>query len=89
MNEETCERTTQTYDVALWCILLSLFPDYVGSVQASGTYAAVVSLMEVERVEKVAYAAARQVGHPRIDRWSKVYIPLIAEKRSQRYCFGV
>jgi ABC-type spermidine/putrescine transport system permease subunit I len=45
--------------------------------------------MEVERVEKVAYAAARQVGHPRIDRWSKVYIPLIAEKRSQRYCFGV
>jgi hypothetical protein len=89
MDEETRERTMQTYDVALWCTLLSLFPDYVGSVQASGTYAAVVSLMGVERVEKVVYAAARQVGHPRIDRWSKVYIPLIAEKRSQRYCFGV
>ena len=84
MREETSDQAMQTYDVALWCTLLSLFPDYVGSVQASGTYAAVVYLMEVERVEKVAYAAARQIGHPRIDRWSKVYIPLTAEKRSQR-----
>ena len=84
MSEETRERAMQTYDVALWCTLLSLFPDYVESVQASGTYAAVVSLMEVERVEKVAYTAARQVGHPRIDRWSKVYIPLTAEKRGRR-----
>jgi hypothetical protein len=83
MGEETSERAMQTYDVALWCTLLSLFPDYVGSVQANGTYAAVVSLMEVERVEKVAYAAARQVGHPRIDRWSKVYIPLAVEKRGR------
>ncbi len=78
------ERPMQIYDVALWCTLLSLFPDYVGSTQASGAYTAVVSLMEVERVEKVAYAAARQVGHPRIDRWSKVYIPLTAEKRGRR-----
>ncbi len=84
MREETHERAMQTYDVALWCTLLSLFPDYVGVIQASGTYAAVVSLMEVERVEKVAYAAARKVGHPRIDRWSKVYIPLTAEKRGRR-----
>ncbi len=84
MSEETRERAMQTYDVALWCTLLSLFPDYVGVIQASGTYAAVVSLMEVERVEKVAYAAARRVGHPRIDRWSKVYIPLTAEKRGRR-----
>jgi len=84
MGEETRERAMQTYDVALWCTLLSLFPDYVGIIQASGTYTAVVSLMEVERVEKVAYAAARQVGHPRIDRWSKVYIPLTAEKRGRR-----
>ena len=84
MSEETRERAMQTYDVALWCTLLSLFPDYVGVIQASGTYAAVVSLMEVERVEKVMYAAARQVGHPRIDRWSKVYIPLTAEKRGRR-----
>ena len=84
MSEKTHERAIQVYDVALWCTLLSLFPDYVGSTQASGAYAAVVSLMEVERVEKVAYAAARQVGHPRIDRWSKVYIPLTAEKRGRR-----
>ena len=84
MGEETRERAMQTYDVALWCTLLSLFLNYVGIIQASGTYTAVVSLMEVERVEKVAYAAARQVGHPRIDRWSKVYIPLTAEKRGRR-----
>ena len=84
MGEETRERAMQTYDVALWCTLLSLFPDYVGIIQASGTYTAVVSLMEVERVEKVAYAAARQVGHPRIDRWSKVYIPLAVERRGRR-----
>ena len=84
MGEETRERAMQTYDVALWCTLPSLFPDYVGSIQASGTFAAVVSLMEVERVEKVAYAAARQIGYPRIDRWSKVYIPLTTEKRGRR-----
>ena len=84
MREEASEPVMQTYDVALWCTLLSLFPDYVGSVQASGFYAAVVSLMEVERIEKVAYAAARQVGHPRIDRWSKVYIPLDTERRVRR-----
>jgi hypothetical protein len=34
-------------------------------------------------MEKVAYAAARQVAHPRIDRWSKVYIPLTVEKRGR------
>ena len=84
MGEETSERVMQAYDVALWCTWPLLFPDYIGSVQASGTYAAVVSLMEIERVEKVAYAAARRVGHPRIDRWSKVYIPLTAEKRGRR-----
>ena len=84
MNKETSERPMQMYDVALWCSWPLLFPDHVGRIQASGTYAAVVSLMEVEKVEKVAYAVARQVGHPRIDRWSKVYMPLTAEKRVRR-----
>ena len=84
MREETRERTMQTYDVALWCTLLSLFPDHVGRIQASGSYAAVVDAMEQVGIEKVAYAAARQIGHPRIDRWSKVYIPLTVEKRGQR-----
>ena len=84
MREETRERTMQTYDVALWCTLLSLFPDHVGHIQASGSYAAVVSVMEQVGIEKVAYAAARQVGHPRIDRWSKVYIPLTTERRMRR-----
>ena len=83
MNEETSERSMQTYDVALWCTWPLLFPDYVGRIQANGSYAAVVFLMEVERVEKVVYAAARQVGDPRIDRWSKVYIPLAVEKRGR------
>jgi hypothetical protein len=84
MREETNERSIQVYDVALWCSWPVLFPDHVGHIQASGTYAAVVCAMEQVGIEKVAYAAARQVGHPRIDRWSKVYIPLTTEKRSQR-----
>ncbi len=83
MREETNERSIQVYDVALWCSWLVLFPDHVGHIQASGTYAAVVYAMEQVGMEKVAYAAARQVGHPRIDRWSKVYIPLAVERRGR------
>ncbi len=67
MREETNERSRQVYDVALWCSWPVLFPDHVGHIQASGSY-----------------AASRQVGHPRIDRWSKVYIPLTVEKRASR-----
>jgi hypothetical protein len=84
MGEETHERSKQVYDVALWCSWPVLFPEYVGCIQASGSYAAVVFAMEQVGIEKVAYAAARQVGHPRIDRWSKVYIPLTVEKRASR-----
>ncbi len=84
MREETKERSIQVYDVALWCSWPLLFPDHVGRIQASGSYAAVVDAMEQVGIEKVAYAAARQIGHPRIDRWSKVYIPLTVEKRGQR-----
>jgi hypothetical protein len=84
MGEETNERSLQVYEVALWCSWLVLFPDHVGHIQASGSYAAVVYAMEQVGIEKVAYAAARQVGHPRIDRWSKVYIPLAVERRGRR-----
>ncbi len=84
MSEKTNERSRQVYDVALWCSWPVLFPEYVGRIQASGTYAAVVCVMEQVGIEKVAYAAARQAGHPRIDRWSKVYIPLTVEKRGCR-----
>ena len=84
MGEEMSERAIQVYDVALWCSWPVLFPDHVGHIQASGSYAAVVSVMEQVGMEKVAYAAARQVGHPRIDRWSKVYIPLNTERRVRR-----
>src|SRR2546421_11221321 len=80
MREEASERARQTYDVALWCTLPSLFPDHVGYIQASGSYAAVVCAMEQVGIEKVAYAAARQVGRTRIDRWSKLYIPLTVGK---------
>jgi hypothetical protein len=84
MSEQMNERSMQVYDVALWCSWPVLFPDHVGHIQASGSYAAVVCAMEQVGMEKVAYAAVRQVGHPRIDRWSKVYIPLTVEKRGQR-----
>jgi hypothetical protein len=81
MGEETNRRVTQLYDVALWCSWPSLFPDYVGLVEAYGTYSAKVFFMEAVGIEKAAYVAVRQVGHPRIDRWNKVYMPLTAEKR--------
>jgi hypothetical protein len=84
MREETSERAMQIYDVALWCSWPLLFPDHVGHIQASGSYAAVVCVMEQVGMEKVAYAVARQIGHPRIDRWSKVYIPLVVERRGRR-----
>jgi ABC-type spermidine/putrescine transport system permease subunit II len=84
MNEQTHERSIQVYGVALWCSWPVLFPDHVGHIQASGSYAAVVCVMEQVGMEKVAYAAARQVGHPRIDRWSRLYIPLVVERRGRR-----
>ena len=84
MSEKTHERSIQVYDVALWCTWPVLFPDHVGHIQASGSYAAVVSVMEQVGIEKVPYAAARQVGHPRIDRWSRLYIPLVVERRGRR-----
>ena len=61
-----------------------LFPDHVGHIQASGSYAAVVYAMEQVGIEKVTFAAARHVDHPSIDRWSKVHIPLTVEKRGCR-----
>jgi hypothetical protein len=80
MHEETNKRAIQVYDVALWCSWPVLFPDHVGRIRASGSYVAVVCVMEQVGIEKVAYAAARQVGHPRIDRWQKLYMPLEREK---------
>lgn len=84
MSEGTQERAKQLYDVALWCTWPSLFPDYVGLIEAYGTYSAKVFLMEALGIEKAAHLAVRQVGHPRIDRWSKVYMPLTTEKRGRR-----
>ena len=84
MSEQGNERSMQGYDVALWYVWPSLFPDVVGHVQAYGTYSAVLFLMEAEKVEKVAYATARLVGHAGIDRWSKLYMPLNVEKRGRR-----
>ena len=84
MREQGIERSMQTYDVALWYVWPSLFPDVVGHMQAYSTYSAVLLLMEMEKVEKVAYATARLVGHAGIDRWSRLYMPLNAEKRGRR-----
>ncbi len=81
MSVQDKERSMQVYDVALWCSWPSLFPHYVGCIEATGSYAALVYFMEMVRVEKAAYAAVRQIGHSRIDRWSKVYMPLEAKKR--------
>ncbi|MFL5626623.1 MAG: hypothetical protein ACJ788_13635 [Ktedonobacteraceae bacterium] len=84
MSEERHTRPMQTYDVALWLSWPSLFPAHVGCVEASGSYAAVVSLMETCGVEKVAYAAARLVTHAHIDRWQLLYIPLAFRQKTRR-----
>ncbi len=80
MGEQDNVRSMQVYDVALWYVWPSLFPDVVGHIQANGTYSAVMFLMEAEKVEKAAYAAARMVGHSRADRWQKLYMPLAKKK---------
>ena len=84
MNEGMNERVMQTYDVALWVFWPSLFPEHVGCVEAYGTYAAVLSLMETWGVEKVAHATARLVKHSRRDRWDHVYIPLASRQKARR-----
>ena len=84
MSEQGNERSMQVYDVSLWYVWPSLFPDVVGYIEAYGTYSAVLFLMEAEKVEKVAYAAARLMGRAGIDRWSKLYMPLNVEKRRRR-----
>lgn len=81
MSQEGNARATQTYDVALWRWWPSLFPEYVGHIEATGSFAALVYFMEELRIEKAAYAAVRQVGHAHIDRRSKVYLPLEANMR--------
>lgn len=84
MSEEMNARPVHRYDVALWVSWPSLFPQHVGLVEAYGTYTAVLSLMEVSGVEKVAHASARLVGHPRIDRWNHVYIPLASRQKVRK-----
>ena len=84
MSEEIPVRPGHTYDVALWVFWPLLFPEHVGYVEASGSYAAVLSLMEIWGVEKVAYATACLVGHARIDRWDHLYIPLASRLKTGR-----
>ena len=84
MSEEIYTRPVHTYDVALWLSWPLLFPEYVGCVEASGSYAAVLSLMETCGVEKVAHAAARLVRHAHIDRWDHLYIPLASSQKVRK-----
>ncbi|MFL5629582.1 MAG: hypothetical protein ACJ788_28750 [Ktedonobacteraceae bacterium] len=84
MSEEMNARPAHMYDVALWLSWPSLFPEHVGLVEAYGTYAAVLSLMETYGVEKVAHATARLVEHPRIDRWDHLYIPLAFRQKVRK-----
>jgi len=74
----------QTFDVALWQSWPSLFPEQIGLVEASGSYAAVASFMGWCGVEKVAYAAACYVGQARVDRWTHLYLPLDRREKRRR-----
>ncbi len=46
------------YDVALWLVWPSLFPDAVGWVEAENAFAAVVVLMQASGLSSVARGAA-------------------------------
>jgi hypothetical protein len=48
----------QRYDVALWLVWPSLFPDVVDWVEAENAFAAVVAMMQVSGVSGVARGAA-------------------------------
>ena len=84
MGEAGKMAAKQTFDVALWQSWPSLFPEQIGLVEASGSYAAVASFMERCGVEKVAYAAACYVGQARADRWTHLYLPLDRREKRRR-----
>ena len=69
-----------TYDVALWRLWPSLFPDQVGYIQTSSPLLAVQTLMRLHRLEEVAHAAACVLDEAHIERWDYLYIPLVMEE---------
>jgi hypothetical protein len=68
-----------TYDVALWVVFPSLFPEYVDLVEAPHAYTAVQLLMARHSLRWVAYAGARSSsGVPQ--RWTNVWLEVDKEK---------
>jgi hypothetical protein len=53
------ERTIHTYDVALWVVFPSLFPEYVDLIEAPHAYIVVQLLMACHGLRWVAYAGVR------------------------------
>ena len=70
--------TYQPYEVALWRLWPSLFPEYVDVVHAPGSRQAVLSLMELQSVERVAKAAV-QSPDGTIERWRHVDVASLRE----------
>jgi hypothetical protein len=68
-----------TYDVALWVVFPSLFPEYVDLMEASHAYTAVQLLMARYGLRWVARAGVRSVsGVPQ--RWERVWLETEKEK---------
>lgn len=66
------------YEVVLWRLWPSLFPDYIDVVHAPGSRQAVLSLMELQGVERVAKAAVQSPGGI-IERWRHVDVASLRE----------
>jgi hypothetical protein len=67
-----------TYDVALWVVFPSLFPEYVDLVEASHAYEAVQLLMVHHGLRWVARAGVRSSsGVPQ--RWNDVWLEVKEE----------
>jgi len=70
--------TYQPYEVALWRLWPSLFPEYVDVVYATSSQQAVLFLMELQDVERVAKAAVQSPGGT-IERWRHVDVGSLRE----------
>jgi hypothetical protein len=78
------------YDVALWSRFQGRDLPYSSeAVEAASSFEAIVMLMNVYRLERVAYAAARSLPGTRIERWMMgrgFWVALSSKERGGGLC---
>ena len=70
----------KTYDVALWRRVPSLFPDHVEYIDAEGPFLAILQVMSMYRLRRVAAAAARETSVLTIHRYDGLSFSLALEE---------